>query len=147
MGSFAYDLALSKASKKFLVPYAYEKNYEEKLISLLQKEKPNLVHFQNDLEVWHASQIRDKILSTGSKIFMPPHDTIDKCVHKYKSYLAFKKYGLKIPKNILLRSKEDLKQAFIELADSSGKIWLRSSNIGGGGKGSIPTSDINMATA
>ena len=41
MGSFPYDLALSKASKRFLVPYAYEANYEEKLISLLKKEKPN----------------------------------------------------------------------------------------------------------
>ena len=78
---------------------------------------------------------------------MPPHETIDKCVHKYKSYLAFKKKGLKVPKNILLKTKDDLKRAFTDLTSNSNKIWLRSATIGGGGKGSIPTSDINMATA
>jgi carbamoyl-phosphate synthase large subunit len=90
MGSEPTDLVLSKAAKKFFIPYANDPSYKESLLKLLKNEKPDLVHFQNDLEIYHASLIREDILSTGTKLFMPEHDVIDTCVHKFKSYLALK---------------------------------------------------------
>ncbi|WP_395608515.1 hypothetical protein [Pseudomonas sp. B22129] len=147
MGSEPSDLALSKASKKFYIPYANAPEYKEKLIQLLNAEKPDLVHFQNDLEIFHASLIRDDIQATGTKIFMPEHDVIDTCVHKHKSYEAFKRAGVPVPRNIMINNEHDLKEAFKELGNADGKIWLRASSIGGGGKGAIPTNDFTLAKA
>ena len=147
MGAEPTDLVLSKATKKFFVPYANNPNYRESLLKILQNEKPDLVHFQNDLEIYHASLIRDDILSTGTNIFMPEHDVIDTCVHKYKSYLAFKEAGIKVPKNLMINNESDLCHAFDSLCDKEGKIWLRASSIGGGGKGAIPTNNLNLAKA
>ncbi len=145
MGSEPTDLVLSNAKRKYYVPYANTKEYKDCLLKILNKEKPDLIHFQNDLEVYHASLIRDEILNTGTKIFMPEHEVIDTCVHKWKSYLKFKEAGVTVPKNLMINNEEDLKRAFAELGDNDGKIWLRAASIGGGGKGSIPTNDFDLA--
>lgn len=147
MGSEPTDLVMSAASKKFFVPYANAPEYKGRLLQILNAEKPDLVHFQNDLEIFHASLIREEIRATGTKIFMPEHEVIDTCVHKYKSYLAFKSAGVVVPKNIMVHNEDDLRAAFAELADENGRIWLRTSSIGGGGKGAIPTADFAMAKA
>ena len=139
------DLILSKAKKKYYIPYAGSKGYRDRLLHILSQEKPDLVHFQNDSEIFHASLMRDEILDTGTTIFMPDHSVIDKCVHKFKSFKAFKRAGITVPKNIEILSEEDLKRSFDELADSEGKIWLRDSGIGGGGKGALPTHNYNFA--
>ena len=147
MGAEPTDLVLSAAHKKFFVPYANKPEYKARLLQILNIEKPDLVHFQNDLEIFHASLIRDEITATGTKVFMPEHDVIDTCVHKYKSYLAFKAAGLPVPENMVIHSEEDLREAFSRLGDENGRIWLRYSSIGGGGKGAIPTADFPMARA
>jgi len=145
MGSEPTDVILSKVDKKYYVPYANTNEYKDKLLEILNKEKPDLVHFQNDLEIYHSSLIREEIKATGTNIFMPDHSVIDTCVYKYKSYQAFKKAGVIVPVNITIDTEEDLKRAFKELGDSQGKIWLRDSGIGGGGKGALPTSDYTLA--
>ena len=145
MGSEPTDLVLSKASKKYLVPYADTPEYLSSLLKILKTEKPDLIHFQNDLEIFYASKYRDIIHSTGTKTFMPNHDVIDTCVHKYKTYLKLKNASIIVPKNILINNEEDLKNAFSTLGDKDGKIWLRASSIGGGGKGALPTNDFNFA--
>lgn len=147
MGSEPTDLILSKSHKKYYVPYANTPEYKNRLLEILNKEKPDLVHFQNDLEIFHASLIRDDIEATGTKIFMPEHSVIDTCVHKDKSYQAFKNAGVTVPENITIDTEADLKKAFKELGDSQGKIWLRNSGIGGGGKGALPTSNYSLAKA
>jgi hypothetical protein len=147
MGSEPTDLVLSAASKKLYVPYANKPDYKERLLQILSAEKPDLVHFQNDLEIFHASLIRDEIVATGTKLFMPDHDVIDTCVHKYKSYLAFRSAGVPVPENMMIYNEDDLRHAFAKLGDENGKIWLRASSIGGGGKGAIPTANFSMAMA
>lgn len=145
MGSEPTDLILSKAKRKYIVPYADDQNYENKLIKLLKHEKPDLVHFQNDLEIFEASKIRGKITETGTNIYMPSHDVIDTCVNKYKSYLKWVDAGIKVPKNIIIKNEDDLRMSFATLADNNGKIWLRASTIGAGGKGALPTNDYDFA--
>jgi carbamoyl-phosphate synthase large subunit len=76
---------------------------------------------------------------------MPPHDVIDTCVDKFKTYLKLKAGNITVPKNILLNNEQDLKNAFAELADDQGKIWLRASSIGAGGKGALPTNNLEFA--
>lgn len=145
MGSIASDLVLSSAKRKYLVPYANDITYREELLKVLNKEKPSLVHFQNDLEIYHASKIRDDILSTGTGLYMPNHEIIETCVSKWKSWEAFAKAGITVPNNLYINEKKDLRKAFDELGDSSGKIWLRSDSMGGGGMGSLPTNDYEFA--
>lgn len=147
MGSVPTDLIMSKASEKYTMPWAYEESYHDALIRLLEKVHPDFVYFANDVEIFYASKMREDILKTGTKIFMPNHDVIDTCVDKWKSYLAFEKAGIKVPKNMMIHTEEDLKTAFRELADQDGKVWFRAASMGGGGKGSLPTNDFNMAKA
>lgn len=145
MGSEPTDLVLSKASKKYLVPYANESEYESRLFSILKNEKPDLLHVQNDLEVFHVSLLREKIHALGIKTFMPDHDVIDTCVYKHKTYLKCVDAGVKVPRNIIIYNEEDLKAAFKELKDENGSIWLRSIDIGGGGKFALPTNNYDLA--
>lgn len=145
MGSEPTDLVLSAATRKYYVPYADASNYREELLKILVHEKPDLIHFQNDLEVYHASLIRDDIEAAGTSLFMPRHEVIETCVDKYKTYLRLKEAGIKVPVNRMINDEKDLKNAFEELKDDQGKIWLRTSSIGAGGKGSLPTDDFEFA--
>lgn len=147
MGSEPIDLALSHARRKYLVPYANTNKYKDELVKVLRTVRPDLVHFQNDLEVFHASLLRDVIREEGADVFMPDHKVIETCVDKWKSWNAFKKSGIVVPENIFINDVSDLKLAFNELGNSEGEIWLRSDSIGGGGMGSIPTNDFNLAKA
>jgi carbamoyl-phosphate synthase large subunit len=145
MGSESSDLVLSNAARKYIVPYANNPEYKSELLKILHHEKPDLIHFQNDLEIFEASKIRKEIQKTGTKMFMPNHDVIDTCVNKYKSYLKWFDAKVKVPKNRLLTDQNDLRESFKELGDENGKIWLRASSIGGGGKGALPTNDFEFA--
>lgn len=147
MGSEPSDLVLSAASKKLYVPYANSSEYKAALLRILTDEKPDLIHFQNDLEIFHASLIREDIHAAGTRTFMPSHEVIDTCVHKYKTYLKCREAGITVPENRLIHNEEDLKKAFRDLGDEKGRIWLRASSIGGGGKGSLPTHDFAFAKA
>lgn len=145
LGSDKYDLMLSKAHKKILMPHSTKANYQEKLLKVLNKEKPDMIHFQHDKELFMAMKFRDEIVNTGVKMLVPDNNTIDICVHKFKSWKKFKDYGIKVPENIVINNKEDLKRAFKELGNKDGTIWLRSMSIGGGGKGALPTNDFDTA--
>lgn len=147
MGAVPSDLIMSHASKKYLVPFANDPTYKDRLLKVLEEERPSLIHFQNDLEIWYASKIRDDIQATGTKVFMPEHRVIDTCVSKWKSWVAFKKAGITVPENIFIKDETDLRRAFKELGDKEGNIWLRAESMGGGGIGSIPTNDYDMAKA
>lgn len=144
IGSEPTDLILSKASKKYHVPYAVEKNYKEALLKIIHTEKPDLIHFQNDIEIREASKFRDEIQAMGTNVFMPSHDVIEKCVDKQKSYAIWKSEGIKVPQTYLIHNEMDLKKAFTELSNENGEIWIRAT-VGGGGKGALPTNQFEFA--
>ena len=60
IGSEPTVLILSAAARKYYVPYANTKEYKDVLLKIIRKEKPSLIHFQNDLEIFYASQLRDE---------------------------------------------------------------------------------------
>ncbi len=145
LGSDPVDLMMSQAHKRYLMPHSRDAKYKAALLKLLEIEKPDMIHFQHDLELWMALRFRDEIERTGVKMLVPDYETIDTCVHKYKSWLKFKKAGIKVPENIILNDCDDLKHAFLELGNEEGRIWLRSISIGGGGKGSLSTNNFKEA--
>ena len=147
MGSEPTDLALSAAVRRYIVPYADAPEYRGRLLQILKTEKPELIHFPNDLEIYSASLLRSEIASCGVRTYMPSHQTIDICVHKHLSYLRWRAAGVRVPDNILIQDATDLRKAFEQLGDQSGRIWLRATSIGGGGKGALPTADFDFARA
>ena len=145
MGSDKYDLRLCKAHKKYLVPHSTKENYKEVLLEILKKEKPDMIHFQHDMELFIAMMFRKEIEDLGVKMLIPNNETIDTCVFKYKSWEKFKAAGLIVPNNLIINNESNLKNAFEKLGNEEGMIWLRSISIGGGGKGSLPTNDYETA--
>jgi len=147
LGADPTDLALSLANTKVLVPFASDPGYRSSLLEKIDRFKIDYMHFQNDAEILAVSNFRDDITSAGVKLFMPDHDVIERCVNKFESWKSFKRAKIKVPENILIKDKIDLRGAFENLRDSQGQIWLRSIDVSGGGKGSLATSDFDMASA
>lgn len=145
LGADPAELFMCRAHRKYLVPYARDPEYKGKLLHILNTEKPDMIHFQHDAELAIALKFRDDILATGVKMLIPDYETIDTCVHKYKSWQKFKQAGIKVPENIVINNKEDLERSFKELGDENGAIWLRAMSIGGGGKGALPTDNVEEA--
>lgn len=145
LGADPYELVMCQAPRKILMPHSRKPEYKEALLKVLREEKPDMIHFQHDLELSIALKFRDEIEATGVKMLVPDYDTIDTCVHKYKSWQKFKAAGVTVPENKIINNKDDLKAAFAELGDENGTIWLRSMSIGGGGKGALPTNNFDDA--
>lgn len=141
VGSDSFDLMLSKAHSKYLIPHSKSQDYKESLLKVIKLERPSMIHFQHDAELSVALTFKQEIENLGVKMLVPTYDEIDVCVHKYKSWVKFKSAGIKVPENIVINKPEDVQRALAELGSSSGQIWLRSAAIGGGGKGALPTSD------
>jgi carbamoyl-phosphate synthase large subunit len=145
-GSDRHDLMFCRAHRRYLAPHSTTAGYKEALLKLLVAERPDMIHFQHDVELAVALTFRDEIEAAGVKMMVPDYETIDVCVHKYKSWLKFKAAGLPVPENMVLNGPEDLRQALQELGQAGdGRIWLRSSHIGNGGKGSLATADFDEA--
>jgi len=145
IGADETDLYASSADIKRKIPYSDNSNYLDSLARVIEETRPDFIHFQNDNEILKISENRKILEDLNVKYFMPSHETVDRCVFKYKSYLAFKKAGLKVPENLLLTSPKDLRNSFRDLGSQSGKIWLRSAGIGGGGQGSLSTDNFDFA--
>lgn len=145
IGSDRYDLMMCNAHKKYLVPHSTKPEYKETLLKILEKEKPDMIHFNHDVELAIALKFEDEIRATGVKMFVPDYETIDTCVYKYKSWQKFKEAGVVVPENIIIRDMDTLKESFEKLADVDGNVWFRPMIIGNGARGAFKTNDIAEA--
>lgn len=135
------DLFLTTVEEKYVVPPATASDYEEKLIRLLKKVKPDFLHVQNDYEVQAISRLRKEIQSLGVKLYLPAAETVENCIDKNKSYELWKRAGVRVPETILLNTPDDLKQAFAKLGE---KIWIRAI-VGAAGQGALPADNFEFA--
>lgn len=145
IGSDRYDLMLCNAHKKYLIPHSTKPDYKDTLLKILNTEKPDMIHFNHDVELAIALKFEDEIRETGVKMLVPDYETIDTCVYKYKSWKKFKEAGVVVPENQVIGTEVDLKRAFKELADDEGNIWLRPMIIGNGARGAVKTNDYEEA--
>jgi len=145
IGADKLELAQSDIKKKYLVPLASSQNYIKTINNIIENEEPGFLHFQNDLEIYKLSKNRSSINNFNKLFYFPPHSDIENCSFKYSSYKKFLEAGIKVPKNMLIINYEDLIEAFKILTKEHKEIWLRSNTIGGGGKGSLKTSNIEFA--
>lgn len=137
----AADLFLADTEEKYLLPPATAADYADKLLGLLAKTQPDLLHAQNDYEVRAISRLRRQITDLGVKLFLPAAETVENCVDKDKSYRIWRAANLPVPETMLLNSPEDLTEAFKRLGS---KIWIRATE-GGGGRGALPADNYEFA--
>lgn len=137
-------MMLSSADIRYQVPYSVEDNYKERLLAVLDKEKPDFAHFQNDIEIRVISRMREAFYDRNIKLFMPSEETVEVCVDKSRSAAIWMREGIRVPKTSVINNEKDLKTAFEKLGDEKGNIWLRAT-VGGGGRGALPTNNYEFA--
>jgi len=133
-----YYLMRAEVDKRYLVPAAKDPRYIDALNKIIDDEKIEFVHAQNDTEVNILSANRDKL---HAKTLFPDQETIRICQDKFLSFEKWQAAGIKVPKTVIINNKEDLENAF---KDFGGKMWIRATS-GAGGRGSLPVSDMQTA--
>jgi len=133
-----YYLQRAETDKKYLIPPASDKNYINVLNKIIEDEKIDFLHVQNDTEMPVISNNRDRI---NTKCCLPSKESIRICSNKFESFKSWEKNGVPQPKTVFLNNQEDLRIAFQILGK---KIWIREIS-GAGGKGSLPVTDFEHA--
>ena len=133
-----YYLMRAEVDKRYLVPSAKDPQYIDALNKIIDEEKIEFVHAQNDTEVNVLSENREKL---HAKTLFPTQKTIRICQDKFESFKLWEKAGLKVPSTMIVRSEDDLRLAFKEYGDS---LWIRAIE-GAGGRGSLPVHDFETA--
>jgi carbamoyl-phosphate synthase large subunit len=139
--SVASDLMLADVDERHVVPNATAPDYRARILTLLARTHPDFMHVQNDYEVRAVSRLRKEIAALGVRLYLPAADTIENCVDKNKSYEIWQHAGLKVPRTLLVRTPEDLKQAFSQFGE---KIWIRATE-GGAGRGALPADSLDFS--
>jgi hypothetical protein len=133
-----YCLMRAETDVRYLVPPARHPSYLDVLNAIVERERIDLVHAQNDAEVAFISEHRDQV---GARLFLPAVQTVRLCQDKFQSFECWRAAGLEVPDTVLLGSEEDLLAAFERFG---GAVWLRATT-GAGGRGSLPVQDYDTA--
>jgi len=133
-----YYLMRAETDARYLVPTVKDPQYLNVINYIIEKEKIEFVHAQNDAEVNFLSANREKL---KAKTLFPAKETVRICQDKFLSFEKWEAAGIKVPKTMIIKSKADLEKAFGELG---GKAWIRATS-GAGGRGSLPVYDIATA--
>lgn len=124
----------SEADKNYFVPSCTESTYIKTLQDIVEKEKVDFIHIQNDNEIAVISENREKF---GKRLFLPNKETIRICQDKFESYLHWNN-AIVQPKKYFIQSVDDLDRAFHLI---SGEKWIREIS-GAGGRGSLKTNNL-----
>lgn len=133
-----YYLHRAEVDARYLAPLVSDPLYLDVINKIIEKEKIEFVHAQNDAEVNFLSENRDKV---NAKLLLPDAETVKICQDKFLSFEKWEAAGIKVPKTVIVRDKEGLQKAFDEFG---GKMWIRATS-GAGGRGSLPVSDMQTA--
>ncbi|MDO8657842.1 MAG: ATP-grasp domain-containing protein [Candidatus Levybacteria bacterium] len=135
-----YYLELSPANKRYLVDHkpGEEKEYINKIIKIIKKEKIDFVHAQPDPEVKILSDYREQI---PVNTFLPSKSAVDISQDKWKTYEQLRKHNVPVADTIQVKNVESLKKKF---QNNREVLWIRASR-GAGGKASLPVKSFEQA--
>src|SRR4029077_15968742 len=139
--SSAADLLLADVDERHVAPRADDPQYSEYLLALLRRVGADFIHVQNDLEVVAVSRLRAEIERLGVRTFLPSAEAVEVFVNKYTSFGRWASAGLPVPDTLLVKDPQDLTCAFQRFGEN---IWIRATT-GGGGRGALPTDDLELA--
>jgi len=133
-----YYLQRAEVDKTYLAPLAKDPKYIDFLNYIIDKEKIDLVHAQNDVEVSVLSERREEL---HAPTFFPKKETVKILQDKFESFKIWEAAGIKVPHTILIQKDTNLQ----ELLDGfGGSMWIRAIT-GAGGRGSLPVHDVASA--
>lgn len=136
-----YYLERACAEEKYLTPTCNDKNYQKILLRIISLTKPDLIYSQVDAEIEKLSEMRHMFDKYQIKYFLPSKKTVTICMNKYLSYKHWQKAEIKVPTTLIIKTKDDLKQAFEKLG---APLWIREIK-GAFGKGSLPVKTYDEA--
>ncbi|MDO8873707.1 MAG: ATP-grasp domain-containing protein [Methanoregula sp.] len=121
-----YNLGFSKSDKKYTLPPAIDPLYIEKLLSICQNEKIDVLFPGSEPDLWAISENRDVLQDQG--IFLPINDAriIKLCLNKKETFQYLDTCGIAIPRTVPIETKRDIQS--IDFFPSVIKPYL-----GGGG--------------
>lgn len=135
------DLCLADTDERYVLPAARDQRYPERLLELLERTRPDLLHVQHAFEVQAVSRIREQIAARGVRLMLPRPETVEACIDKFRSYEIWRDAGLPVPETVPIHSADDLPGAFAALGP---RIWLRATE-GGGSTGALATASELLA--
>lgn len=134
-----YYLQRAEVDARYMAPLANDSKYIDFLNYVIEKEKIDFVHAQNDVEVGVLSENREKI---NAKTFFPKKETVKILQDKFESFKLWEQAGIKVPKTTLIKGRDTDLGALLE--EMGGSMWLRAIS-GAGGRGSLPVYDVKSA--
>ena len=135
-----FNIALTEGfSQKYLVPAARDSRYSAIINQIAERENAELIHAQPDVEVGVLSEKREEI---QTRLILPSKEAVKVCHDKYKFIKTLQKRGLPVAESFLLKNEDDLEIATKKLGS---KIWVRAIRGVVGGRGSLPTENIQHA--
>jgi len=133
-----YYLQRAEVDARYLAPRADDPSYIDYLNKIIDKEKIEFIHAQNDVEVGFLSEHREAL---HAKTLFPAKETVKILQDKFESFKIWEKAGIKVPRTVLIKKDTDLKALLEELG---GSMWIRAIS-GAGGRGSLPVHDVKSA--
>lgn len=105
-----YAPALKNADKAFILPYASDKGYCEKLIQVCLDNDIKAVFSINDTELPYLSLYKERLFQHGINAIICDMSIINMCTDKYLTYQFCRKNGINVPSTYLWTEKETLLQ-------------------------------------
>ena len=115
LGTNATEQAIGKwiCDDFAIVPWAYEENYIDSIIELVQKHNIDIVFPQTSWEMFHLSKAASKI-EKYCKLLASKHELVGICENKFLMYEHFKG-KIEVPDYYLVRTFEELEKAALKL--------------------------------
>jgi biotin carboxylase len=127
-----YHIQLTKLDAKYLVPYASDPNYLQRLEEIIVKEGVDFVHPQPDSEV---------LALAGKKLpattYLPSKEVIGLCHDKSRTNRVLGEAGVPVPVSFQV---QDERAAADVMRQLGSKMWLRAVN-GAGSRAALPVTD------
>jgi carbamoyl-phosphate synthase large subunit len=131
----SYNLELTDADSKNLLPRCDRQDYIDELNNLITKEDIQFIHPQPDVEVAVISEKREDL---RAEVFLPKKETIRLCQDKLALSKILEKKGVPVPKSFSIKNRSGLEDSLEILLELNPKrAWLRALK-GAGGRASLP---------
>jgi len=138
ISSDPYELTLSGADEKYLVPSAINSAFLPVVAKIIKKTHADILHSQHDTVIKVLANNAHKIPVI---MCLPNKETVNACVDKFESYKRWNVAGVPVASTMEIKIPEDLKIAQEKYGTG---FWIRLKE-GGGGAGALSVTDTEFA--
>lgn len=128
-----FILKKSGADRNYLVRGPEHPDFLDSLLEVVERERIDLLVPNTDPDVLAVSALRGKI---PCRLFLPPHDVIERCQDKYELTLLLRATGVPAPLTHPVTDRAAVAELFAGLGPRE-RLWCRI-RTGSGSRGAIP---------